>query len=668
MSGLINRLRSRWQEWTGEEDTPIDGDTFAWLTSMVVHGAAFLVLFFWLMIPMKQQIELRVHVDPADDEEIEVVEITEVVYEDEVSDLIGAVSADNAEIAQVEAIELADYIDVQVDPVVTEIAIREVRVDTSLSVAPVQSHRNVMGARVGDGTTGTAGAVDRITYEILESLRERKTLVVWLFDSTLSLEEQREGIASRFSKIYEELGVLRDADHDSFNRHDDLPLLTAIVGYGKEVNLLTEEPTDDVKKLKEVVMKIENDPSGIENTFTAIGLTAEKFASWRTQKRRNVMLVVVTDEVGKDQHRMEDALTVVKRNQMPVYCVGVPAPFGRESLLYRYVNRDPQYEETEYWLPIYQGPESLRPETVKLAFWGSSREQEAYNYIDSGFGPFSLTRLCMESGGIYFSVHPNRSGAARTAGRGGRGDTPANSTLIYKFWDPAIMRAYAPDYVSMQAYDAELRANAAKRVLVQASTATGADAMNNPRTRFVVDSNGTLGDAGNEAQKQGAVLEPRLAQLHEVLKQGEKDRPKLTEPRWQAGYDLAMGRVLAARVRTEGYNHMIAQIKSGKKFENDKNNTWILVHSDDISTSSTLESMSAAAHTYLKRVVDDHPGTPWAYLAQKELETPLGWTWKEEFTPPPPPRQPGMGNGNNNNPNDELNRLNRKPRAPKPKI
>ena len=37
------------------------------------------------------------------------------------------------------------------------------------------------------------------------------------------------------------------------------------------------------------------------------------------------------------------------------------------------------------------------------------------------------------------------------------------------------------------------------------------------------------------------MLEPKIAQIYEMLKQGEKDRPRLTRPRWQAGYDLSMG-------------------------------------------------------------------------------------------------------------------------------
>lgn len=667
MKGLIDSLRLRWQEWTGEEDTPLDGDTCAWVASMFIHGIAFIVLFFLVIMPGKEQIELRVEFDPADEEEVEIVELTEVVYEEDPSEMLGAASADATEIAQVESLEIADYIDVQVEPIVTEVAITEVRMDTSLSVSPVQSHRNVMGARVGDGTTGAAGAVDRITYEILESLQQRKTLVVWMFDSTLSLKQQRDAISSRFAKIYDELGVLREGNHDSFTKHDDLPLLSAIVSYGEKVELVTEEPTDDVAKLRELVMAIENDASGQENTFTAVGTSAEYFASWRTQKRRNVMLIAVTDEVGTDERRLDEALAVVQRHQMPVYVVGVPAPFGRKEVPFRYVNEDPQYEDTEYWIDVHQGPESLRPETVQLAFWGSNREQEAYELIDSGFGPFSLTRLCVESGGIYFSVHPNRSGTARTAGRAGRGQTEANTTLLYKFWDPAVMRPYAPDYVSARAYDQALAASPTRRALVLASE-MGANAMSNPETRFVVDANGSLGEAALEAQKQGAVLEPKLERIHEVLKQGEKDRPKLTGPRWQAGYDLAMGRVLAARVRTEGYNHMVAEVKNGKKFKDPKNNTWVLVHSDETSSTSTLQTMADAARMYLKRVVDEHPDTPWAYLAAKELETPLGWSWKEEFTPPPAMRM-GAGNGNANpNPNDALNMLNRKPRAPRPNL
>ena len=36
----------------------------------------------------------------------------------------------------------------------------------------------------------------------------------------------------------------------------------------------------------------------------------------------------------------------------------------------------------------------------------------------------------------------------------------------------------------------------------------------------------------------------------------------------------------------------------------------------------------------LRRVVDDHPATPWALLAERELKDPLGFKWMETYVPP----------------------------------
>jgi hypothetical protein len=35
---------------------------------------------------------------------------------------------------------------------------------------------------------------------------------------------------------------------------------------------------------------------------------------------------------------------------------------------------------------------------------------------------------------------------------------------------------------------------------------------------------------------------------------------------------------------------------------------------------------------YLSRVVKEHEGTPWAMLAAKELENPIGFKWEESYT------------------------------------
>jgi len=42
-------------------------------------------------------------------------------------------------------------------------------------------------------------------------------------------------------------------------------------------------------------------------------------------------------------------------------------------------------------------------------------------------------------------------------------------------------------------------------------------------------------------------------------------------------------------------------------------------------------------------VIDDHPGTPWALLAERELSTDMGWTW-EGFSRPIPGSNQLRGN------------------------
>ena len=170
--------------------------------------------------------------------------------------------------------------------------------------------------------------------------------------------------------------------------------------------------------------------------------------------------------------------------------------------------------------------------------------------------------------------------------------------------------------------------------------------MEAPSLRFVKRSEPELANALTEAQKDAAKIEPRIEALYGILKLGEADRDKESSVRWQAGFDLAMGRVLAVKVRTEAYNAMLAQAKRGLKFKDEKSNTWVLEPADEISVGSQLEKLADRARMYLKRVVDEHPGTPWAYLAERELKDKVGWRWKEEFTDlAPPPRE----NPNNNN-------------------
>jgi len=667
--GLSKRLRQWWQVQTGEEDTPFDGDTPAWLVSLLFHLALLITVSLLSTFSVSRQISLTITAPVTEEEAI--LEVPQEFYFDlQPQEQIGANSLRGTEMAFSEAPELSE-VSVEPTPVVETFEAGRIEIQEAVELATglhLNENHFVRGA-AGVGTTGASGAIDRLTQEILLSLQERRTLVVWMFDQSGSLDRQRREIYERFDRIYEELGVIRSSGNQAFAQHPDSPLLTSIVAFGQTVTERTTKPTDNLEEIKAAIEGIEMDDSGLERIFSAIYMAADKYRTYRVndpetrQPKRNVMLVVFTDEVGDDQTGLEPTIAICRRYAMPVYVVGVPAPFGRKETMVKWVDPDPQYDQTPRWGRVDQGPETFLPERIKLHFAGS-RDDAAP--IDSGFGPFALTRLCYETGGIFFAVHPNRTVNRSVSQR----ETEEFSAHIEHFFDPQIMRRYRPDYVSPDEYQRRLSQNAARAALVQAAQMSWVTPMESPAMRFVKRSEGEFVNALTEAQKQAAKLEPKVEALYQSLRMGEADRAKESTPRWQAGYDLAMGRVMAVKVRTEAYNAMLAEAKRGVKFKQEKDNTITLQPDDAITAGSQLEKMAEKARIYLQRVIDEHPDTPWALLAKRELDEPLGWKWVESFTDVSPPRE---GGGNNNNPpprrDDQLRMLPKPPPSrPVPKL
>ncbi len=109
------------------------------------------------------------------------------------------------------------------------------------------------------------------------------------------------------------------------------------------------------------------------------------------------MVIVVTDEVGDDEGRLEDAIASAQRAKVPVYVLGSQAIFGRTQ---NYVNyTDPKTKQVFYGIPVRQGPESVMLEQIRLPFWYDGPQFEV---LESGFGPYALSRLASATGGIYF--------------------------------------------------------------------------------------------------------------------------------------------------------------------------------------------------------------------------------------------------------------------------
>lgn len=87
-------------------------------------------------------------------------------------------------------------------------------------------------------TGGTAGAMDRLAFEITNAVQDKETLVVWLFDASGSVKERRDAIADRFHNVYEQVGLKGVGESDR--------LLTAAATFGEKTVFLSKDPTSDV--------------------------------------------------------------------------------------------------------------------------------------------------------------------------------------------------------------------------------------------------------------------------------------------------------------------------------------------------------------------------------------------------------------------------------------
>ena len=650
----LEPARRWWQEFTGEEETPLDGDTPAWAMSLVLHVVVLLSLALIglpAIAPRQSSITILAPTQVVEEDVLVAPEMT-VAVEEQAS---ASSDAENHEVSTAVASVLSD------DPVVTvdvaealnaELAISPI--DLPPSGAELGDYLQVGRAGTGDtgvGTAGTGGAVDRLTMEIAASLQQRATVVCWVFDQSVSLAGQRKEIAGRLDRVFDELGLsgAETKEHE---------LLNLVFAYGQKVAPLVKEPTRETGEVVKAIESIPIDESGVEMTFTAIAEAAKKAKQVRiSPTKRNVMIIVFTDEVGNDQQYADQVAAFCRAQAMRVYVVGVPAPFGKREVKMKFTEFDPRYDDDVQWAVVEQGPETLHPEVVQVR---SGRDAD--EPIDSGFGPFSLSKLCAETGGLYFCVHANRNASGRVSD----GEVADMASRLRYFFDPAVMRSYRPDYQPAAKIEKMLASNRAMRSLVDAARSSQVAPMDSPTLEFPRQDDGALALLLGEAQKKAAVLQPKIDAIYGILSAGLPDRDKVTEKRWQAGYDLALGRVMAVKVRTDSYNIMLAQAKTGMRFKNPKNDTWRLVPDADISAvGSQTEKLAGQTLTLLKRVVDEHPGTPWAQMAAEELRQPLGYRWDEDFTGVNAPKM-GAGGGGVNNPTDDKRRMLPPPKPKRP--
>lgn len=466
-------------------------------------------------------------------------------------------------------------------------------------------------------------AVKKVAAAIKASVDVSPTLVVWIVDRTPSSQKIVTESTAAVRSYYD------SSDVRQWSLSSDDPLLTAVVAYDETAEFVLDPPTGDWQKVMAAWDGIQPSASGREMTFAAIKQSLDKYLTFRTDQRREVLLVVITDEAGDDPQLVDELVETTRKNALPVYVLGSPAPWGQ---VYPFAANPKVIDTTKAddSAPVH-GPESLFSERVDIRGWSANYgfnygSRPNFDLIDSGFGPFGLERLCRASRGQFFIIRPDAGGSAYSY----RGTTsqywPTGEELRFQVED---IGRYAPDYVSEAEYRRLLSENKARMALHEAAKLPKVAVDDYPSLNFPKGTEAQNTRNLNTAQQFSAKHLPAVDRLFNVLTPGEADRDKLTSPRWQAEFDLAMGQVLALKARLDGYNSMLAALKRGRAFQNPSSTQWVLEPSNEFETESTIRKLGERAKMYLERVAKDHPGTPWAKIAEEELKNPLGWTWKE---------------------------------------
>jgi hypothetical protein len=454
---------------------------------------------------------------------------------------------------------------------------------------------------------GVEGAVDRVAVEVLRKMEKGPTLVVWAFDASGSLLAERKRLAEHIDAVYEHIDAL---DSERYARTGGL--LTAVVAFGKERRVLAE-PTVDRAAIRKAIDAVYLDESGVENTFTMVADAARRFGAYKGDGgvAYTAMMVLVTDEVGDDEEALDTAIAASKRAGMTVYVLGSPALFGRVEGTMDYT--DPKTKERFRNLPVRQGPESAMVEGVKLPFWYGGSQ---YDMLDSGFGPWALSRLAGATGGIYFITRLN------------------NDRITF---DPAGMREYEPDWSSRDRFQADLAKNPLRLAVTQAGQITRQNLPGQPDLLFPPADSPQFKEAMARNQEIAARVMYTVDEALGPIAAAARYRDREPSRRWQAHFDLIRGRLLAVKLRCYEYNWTCAQMKKDPKtFTDPKHNAWRLVPAAEVRSSAKAAAAADEAKMLLEKVVAEHPGTPWALLAQRELRDPFGFQWVATYVPPPP--------------------------------
>lgn len=446
-------------------------------------------------------------------------------------------------------------------------------------------------------------AMDQLAREIIRQLKDHKVTVVWMFDESISMDDDRKTVLRKFDRVSSELKKYMDQDRKAAGA-----LNHAVVGFGQIIDYTLDRPVDDLDQIRRAIGRLKIDSTGFENTMSAIRDVAEHYARYARRGDRRVMIVVVTDESGDDGANIEEARQALKRSRMPLYVIGRQSLFGFPWAHHRY--EDPVTRDV-YHPVIRRGPESADIEIYQWdGLYGRWDEQP------SGFAPYELARLTKDSGGIYFVLPSEEFMRVRKR---------------EKAYSITQLKEYLPEYDNRLAYT-EKRATSPLRQSLYEIIKTDKPFIY--RRDFPVEPPKLRQAAMEEIPKASERLKVLLT-VQKRLESLKKVREREPEKRWQAHYDLILAQTVAFQVKAYEYRALMASIAKNPPMPRKQPGpglmiTWVVDHANKpLAPHNETGKKYAEAERLLKEVIAKHPRTPWADLAQDTLNRGFSVTLNE---------------------------------------
>ncbi|HUV39874.1 MAG TPA: hypothetical protein VMY39_09690, partial [Planctomycetota bacterium] len=350
---------------------------------------------------------------------------------------------------------------------------------------------------------------------------------------------------------------------------------------------------------------------GKENYLAAINGVLTKFSGYARRYGRNIVIILVTDEGGDDDtvpkeggvSNVEGTLARMKKMKASLLVFGTeagefayPAELTYDPTVkagvspYAYVNRGTS-----------TGFDEMFPHD-----WYFRRTER----VPSGFGPYGVSRICSETGGVFYLMRAARANA-------------------YDY--EKLLSGYQPELDSRDEIARRNSHNRLRRllmtVILQWKTING-EAGSQRFTSYFQNS-----EAGKRRMEETLkVVNEWQAMLNEGIKEMEKlsnvafkESPK----RWEANRDAMWAEMHKLRFQLAQYKLALADLMRGRNIPPPGDIGWhISWHQNPILRAEDAAKLAEEKARIIKMfelVIEKHAGTPWEEFAKREMNQMRGF-------------------------------------------